>query len=339
MIERYLLGVNKALLTPSSVFSPTTYTGNGSARTITNGIDLTNGGLVWIKQRAGSQDHTLFDTARGVNNYLRTNSTGAQNPGGAYSDLLTAFGSLGFSLGADASTAGFVNGSGSTYASWTFRKAPKFFDIVTWTGTGSARTISHNLGCVPGMIIVKRTDTTSDWPVYHNGHTSAAYYTKLNLTDAQTSDTTVWNSTAPTSSVFSVGTSTLTNASAGTYVAYLFAASNSGGFSTGSIVACGSFTTDASGASALVSIGWQPRYLLIKRVNASSSGSQDYWQIFDSARGLYSGATVANEPVLFPNTLSSELSWPVVSVSASGFQITNQGYVASNSTFIYLAIA
>ena len=115
------------------------------------------------------------------------------------------------------------NASGSSYCAWTFRKQPKFFDVVTYTGTGSNTTISHNLGSVPGCIIVKRTDVSGyDWRVYHRSLTSAEYSIQLNATTAEGSGPTIWNSTAPTSTVFSVGTNASVNASGGTYVAYLF---------------------------------------------------------------------------------------------------------------------
>jgi hypothetical protein len=179
-----------------------------------------------------------------------------------YSTSLTSFNTNGFSLGADI-ISGAVNANGFTYASWTFRKQPNFFDIVTYTGTGSAHTIAHNLGSTPGCIIVKRTDTTGNWQVYHNGLTSAAYAVQLNSSAAQASDTTIWNSTAPTSTVFSVGTNTTVNASGGTYVAYLFA-SNAGGFGsagTDNVIACGSVTQNGSG-NASVNLGWEPQWFM-----------------------------------------------------------------------------
>ena len=322
------------------VFSTYLYTGDGATRTIANGIDLVGrGGLTWIKQRSGGQNNTLFDTARGVNNYLRSASTGAQNPGGTYTDLLTAFNNAGFSLGADAFTAGLVNGSGSTYASWTFRKQAKFFDIVTYTGTGVARTIAHNLGSAPGCVIVKRTNVADNWQVYHRGLTSAANSIQLNSTAVQASAPTIWNSTAPTSSVFSVGTNIAVNASGGTYVAYIFA-HDAGGFGLSggdNIISCGSFTTDINGASSLVNLGYEPQWILYKSLTNATS-TQGAWQMVDSMRGLNGGTTVPNESVLFPNTDTAESAWPVVSVSPTGFQTTGQGYVAPNSSFIYIAI-
>ena len=138
------------------VFSTYLYTGNGSTQTINNGIDLAGkGGLVWIKLRSGPNavsNHVLFDTVRGAGRRLYTNTTDAEFNGG---NILTAFTSSGFTI--DAS---IYNDSSNAPVSWTFRKAAKFFDVVTYTGTGSATTIAHNLGSTPGCIIVKRTDTT-----------------------------------------------------------------------------------------------------------------------------------------------------------------------------------
>ena len=160
------------------VFSTYIYTGNGSTKTIPNGIDLAgNGGLVWIKGRSGAADHALYDTARGATFDLASNSTAGQTtqPTG-----LTAFSNSGFSVGSLAK----INAGSSTYVSWAFRKAPKFFDVVTYTGNGAAgRQIAHSLGCEAGFITVKSTITTGDWNSYHR---SATGDLKLNLTDAQT---------------------------------------------------------------------------------------------------------------------------------------------------------
>jgi hypothetical protein len=136
------------------VFSTYLYTGNGTTQTITNGIDLsTNGGLVWLKYRSGSAGsiyHHLYDSARGKSgnasyNYIYSNESGPQGTG-AYGP--TSFNTNGFTLN------DYLNESSIPYVSWTWRKQPKFFDVVTWTGTGSNRTISHSLGSVPACMIV-----------------------------------------------------------------------------------------------------------------------------------------------------------------------------------------
>lgn len=201
------------------VFSAYTYTGNGSTQTINNGIDLAGeGGLVWQKLRSGSpgsfvlNSNLLWDTIRGVSSgYLKTDTT--QGAGGAF--WLTSFNSNGFSFTDPYATAG------ANYVSWTFRKAPKFFDVVTYTGNDIAgRQIAHSLGVAPGMIIVKRVDSTSNWLVYHRGRGATEYGT-LNGTDIFSTATTVWNDTAPSDSVFTIGT--LNNVNGATYVSYLFA--------------------------------------------------------------------------------------------------------------------
>jgi hypothetical protein len=144
------------------VFSTYLYTGTGANQTITNNIDLsTEGGLVWLKSRSNATNNYVYDTETGLNRLI-TNATNGSFP---LTDGLSAFNSNGFSLGNDA-TAGQVNVSSRTYVSWTFRQAKKFFDVVTYTGNGSApRDISHNLSSSPGFIIIKRTDSTGDWVV------------------------------------------------------------------------------------------------------------------------------------------------------------------------------
>jgi len=303
-----------ATLYVNDVFSTWLYTGNGSTQTITNGIDLAGkGGLVWVKSRSAATNNFLFDTPRGVNVEINSNTTDAN---ATLANSVTAFNSSGFALG---SAAG-INVSAATYASWTFREAAKFFDVVTYTGTGSARTIAHSLGVAPGMIIVKRTDTTGNWQVYHRSLTSAAYSIQLNLTDAQASAPTVWNSTAPTSSVFSVGTDATVNASGGTYVAYLYAHDTS---STG-FIQCGSYTGTASPVS--VTLGWEPQFVLVKRAN----GIQD-WGIMDTMRGYTTNFLRAN------SANAEDAGNSNGTPTATGF-IADGNWVQNTGTYIYMAI-
>ncbi len=330
----YGLNLKLPSLYIEDMFSTSLYTGTGATRAVTNSIDLSsNGGLVWIKQRSGIQDHTIFDTARGINNYLRSNSAGAQNPGGAYTDLLTAYNTTGFSLGADASTAGFVNGSGSTYVSWTFKKQPKFFDIVTYTGSGSNRTVAHNLGSVPGCIMIKRTDTTSSWAVYHQSLTNNQYLV-LNTTANAATGTTWWNSTTPSSTVFSLGTATDVNASGGTYVAYVFA-HNGGGFGANNAengISCGTFTTDFQGV-ANVNLSYEPQWIVIKQID----GTTKNWLTFDNVRGIPSGA---GDKYLSPNLTDAEVNpatnW--IDVSSTGFNTIANAFTVTQNSFVYIAI-
>ena len=312
------------------VFSTWLYTGSSSAQTITNGIDLLNkGGLVWLKGRnvgsaSGYGDHELFDSANvgSTRKYLRSDGTDALGINGSIA--ATPFTASGFNLDAGPE---INNNAGDTNVSWTFRKQPKFFDIVTYTGNGtSGRTVAHNLGSVPGCMIVKKTNNTGQWCVYHRGLTTPATdVIFLNLTNAQTADPNVWNSTAPTSTVFTLGNSTGVNNNGDTYVAYLFA-HDAGGFGlTGNdnVISCGSFT-DTSGA---VNLGYEPQFFLYK-----SSTNSDNWIIVDTMRGLT--GTGSTNPQLYPNTTASETSGFTPYITATGFQV--QGVTAG--TYIYIAI-
>ena len=310
------------------VFSTYLYTGNSSTQTIVNGIDLAGqGGMVWIKGRSVVSSNTIYDTSRGVSSRLITNVTN-----GTFAGNLTSFNSTGFTLSA-ANAGELINATNDSMVSWTFRKAPNFFDIVTYTGNGTNRTIAHSLGIAPGMIIVKRTDTASDWQVYHNGLSSAAASIQLNLSAPEAAASTVWNSTAPTTSVFSVGTDATVNASGGTYVAYLYAHDTS---STG-IIQCGTFGTNSSAYTNLQqTLGWEAQFLLIKQVRWNTGHD---WQIIDTMRGwntISSGAGQAN--VLKPNTSAAEVANGLaMRLLSNGFLGYPPG-LAPSSTYIYMAI-
>ena len=308
------------------VFSTYLYTGNGSTQTITNGIDLsTKGGLVWIKNRDTSgYSHLLMDTVRGTTKALSSNTTAATR-----TDIygLTAFNSTGFSLNFDSE----YNQSNKTFVSWTFREQAKFFDVVTYTGNGANRTISHNLGSVPGCFIVKKINGDGRWSVYHRslGNTK---YLQLNATNAEDTVTTFWNSTDPTSTVFSIGTNSIVNASGDDYIVYLFA-HDAGGFGltgTDNVISCGTFTTDGSG-NATVSLGYEPQWLLFKK--SLSAGD---WKLADVMRGF--NASGWNE--LNPNYFSAESVQSGANIlipTATGFSGNNSTFSAS-STYIYIAL-
>lgn len=307
------------------VFSTYLYTGNGSTQTITNGIDLSGkGGLVWTKFRSGSfgsESHALIDTVRGINKYIISDATNGEIS--SYSDVLTAFGSSGYTLGADASS-GKVNYSSQNYASWTFRKAAKFFDVVTWTGTGANRTISHNLGVAPGMIMVKRTDTTGDWQVYHRSLSNTEYLV-LNTDAAKATGTDRWNSTTATSTNFSLGTNATVNASGGTYVAYVFAHDDA----ASGIIQCGSIS-HTNGSNTTISLGWEPQYIMFK----SASGTAD-WYIYDTLRGMCVASSNGTDLYVVANTSAAESSNDGLSPSSTGF-IFSSGQ--STGTYVYVAI-
>jgi hypothetical protein len=334
------------------VFSTYLYTGNGTAGTISNNIDLTGkGGLVWIKNRAAT-GHRLVDTVRGIYNQIETNSTAAQslNLTGLFS-----FQNNGFLVSSDNA----YNQSGSNYASWTFREQAKFFDVVTWTGNGANRTIAHNLGSVPGCIIVKRTDTTADWQVYHRSLANTQYMV-LNSDAAVATGATRWNSTTPTATEFSLGTDTTVNASGGTYIAYIFA-HNAGGFgltSTDNVITCGSYTGNGS-AENNINLGYEPQWLLVAQATNGTDPNGQFiygpWSMFDTMRSFPTSNKDAF--ALFPYQSNAEAGSGAYGVNtphptSTGFMLpvsTGQtlGGTSANSglwfnrigaTYIYIAI-
>ena len=209
------------------VFNTFLYTGANSTNTITTNIDLTtDGGLVWVKRRDGAYKHGLYDTARGVQKIISSDSNAqeATETGG-----ITGFTATGFTTG----DANDVNGNTDTYSAWTFKETAGFFDIVTYTGNaGANRQINHSLGCIPGMILVKKLSSTynSSWEVYHrelNGGVNPANYNMhLNSSDQESTTEAGWNDTVPTATQFTVGINA-TNAGDETFVAYLFAGGES----------------------------------------------------------------------------------------------------------------
>jgi len=314
-------------LTPNyieDVFSTYLYTGTGSAQTITNGINLSGqGGLVWTKARdtTTTSDNTLNYNSSG--GYVTSNNTSASGNSG------NSWNSTGFNVGPYL----IANTSGINYVSWTFRKQPKFFDVVTYTGDGTAgKTIAHSLGSVPGCIIVKATNTAMEWAVYHTS-LGATQYMSLNTTDNVTASLYYWNNTTPTSSVFTVGDSGRTNGAGNTYVAYIFA-SNAGGFGatgTDNVITCGSFTTDGSG-NATVTLGYEPQWILTKRTDSSTLGQ---WYINDNMRGMPVQASAAGTAYLTAESSSAEYVGGVAYPTATGFQV---GGVYGGQTNIYIAI-
>jgi hypothetical protein len=317
------------------VFSTNLWQGNDTTQTITNGINLsTEGGLVWVKSRNTTYGHILSDTIRGTGKHLASNEAATQTTD---AQNITAFNTTGFTIGNNAS----INNPSFNYVGWTFRKQPKFFDIVTFIATsGKDQRISHSLGSVPGCIIIKPINTGGGWYVYHRSLTGGgnAYRNVLSLEGTGAAGTYsgsvgYWGSSNPTSTTFGVSDELLydggTDASR-TYIAYIFA-HDAGGFGaagTDNVISCGSFTTDGSGAAS-VNLGYEPQWVMQKRTDSSTGGN---WYIADNMRRM----TVAGSRGLFPNLTDAEEGsdqGPVV-VNATGFTASR----FANATYIYVAI-
>jgi len=316
------------------IFSTYLYDGNnGTAQTINNGIDLsTNGGLVWIKQRTQTNNHYLFDTeATEATSALLLPTTNAASP---TTTALTSFNTSGFSLGSNAN----VNGT-QDLVSWTFRKSFRFFDVVTYTGTGSTQNINHSLGTAPGFIIVKNYGSNgNDWICYHRSET-ATHYGRLNTTNFFTNNQNVWDNTEPTSSVFTVGSDADVNTLNETYVAYLFAHNNGdGGFGPDNdkdVIKCGSYVGNATTNN--INLGFEPQWVLFKRVD-----SGDSWYFLDSMRGFVDLST--GDKGLTHDTgqeidIAATFGSQGPSLTPTGFELKSAAINASGGgEYIYVAI-
>ena len=313
------------------VFSTHLFTGTQSTLAINNGIDLDDkGGLIWFKARDNARNHALFDTERG-NNLLYSSTNAAQS---ATTTAVTATNSNGFTVGSDTQ----VNKSGETIVAWTFAKQEGFFDVVTYAGNStSGHNISHSLGSVPKMMIIKSTSHSGEWFVYHES-LGATKFLRLHLTHAEEAYTGAFNDTAPTSSVFTVGNDSAINYTGRTYVAYLFGDEASfGEDGDEAIVKTGSYTGTGN-TSLSVNLGFEPQWLLIKASSGGNAASQ-YWAIYDVMRGWTN--VTGSTKYLAPNLSSAEATWWDLQPTSTGFASTADSGTRANesgTTYIYMAI-
>jgi len=256
---------------PELYFQVKLYTGTGSEQAITlDGSEDMQPDLVYAKGRSNATSPSIHDSVRGATLELYTSSTAAE---GDYNETLKSFDSDGFTVGTD----GGWNGSGQTKVAWCWKEsADAGMDIVGYTGNGSNRTISHSLSAVPNWMILKNREDTKSWVVYHHKNTSApeTEYLLLDGTGATTDFAGYFNDTAPTSSVFTVGTGTDANASGDDFIAYLW--SEKQGFSK-----FGGWSVTSNSNRPFIFTGFKPAWLMIKKTNSGGSVS---WYIFDNKR-------------------------------------------------------
>lgn len=306
-----------AVFKGSSAFAAITYQGNGTTQTINAGFMPD---LVWIKNRTVADVHTIYDITRGATISLRTDSNLADV---TRSTALTAFTASGFSVGADTT----ANQTGQNFIAWCWkRNVINGFDIVSYTGTGVAKTINHSLSSIPKMIFIKGRNTTVDenWIVYHTS-LGNAQHVNLNATTAQSASTN-FNSTTPTTSAFSIGTGTAVNENTKSYIAYVW--SEVPGFSN-----FGSYTGNLNANGPFVYTGFKPRLVMIKRVDVAGS-----WELIDTSRGANGGQyLIAAESSAIESAASD-----MVDVLSNGFKIKTGAdalFNASGGTYIYAAFA
>lgn len=323
----------------NSAGTPTDNTTNmvESSENIPEILEVGQGGMVWFKRRSNSVNHLLQDTERGTNKTLWLNEATDEQ---TQTDCITSYNFTGFSIGNDTT----VNTNNETYASWTFKKVPKFFDVVTYTGTGNSQTnISHNLGTDIGMIVIKRLDGSGNWLVWHRGNGSSDYTgLRLNSTDtsAQINPNSYQYFTSSTfrpTYVYDTDNSTNGNVNGAMYVAYLFAHNNNNGSfgpnGNADIIKCGAYTgTSNSNAINEIDLGFEPQWLLIKGANYGTG-----WQLYDSMRGL---VTNGNDARLYTDTSAAEGSTGDVDILSNGFAPASGSFNTNyqGKTYIYMAI-
>ena len=317
-------------------FNTKLYTGNFSTNAIT-GVGFAPD-FVWIKERSSTSSHVLGTTVQGVNKRLQSDTTSAE---GTLSNIFTSFDSDGFTNGADNG----VNQNGETYASWNWKangsgssntagsinstvsvNTTSGFSIVSYTGTGSNATVGHGLGVAPRVVICKDRTNANNWRSYFSqlGNTNAL---NLNAVDASFASTNSWNSTSPTSNVFSIGTNSNVNASSANHIAYCFAEKQ--GYSK-----FGSYTGNGSTNGPFVYTGFKPAFVITKRIDAGGG-----WGINDNKRPNYNPENL----YLVANTNSVEASdgsWTMDLLSNGWKARYNNGHFnAVGGSYIYMAFA
>jgi len=304
----------------SDVFEPIAYTGDGSTKRKIGG-SISQADLVIVNDRqndsslsSNSTGAYVWDRIRGENLALVANSGSAESSGWA-NDYFNFDESGGWRASDSANN--YLNKNSSTYISWAWKRARGYFDVVPYTGTGSDRTVNHNLHVAPEMIWAKRRNNNGDWVVYHAG-VGNDKGSKLNTTDAFGSED-YWNSTDPTASVFTLGGGV--NDSSVPYISYLFA-------TAAGVSKVGSFTQSGATNVACGFTGDTPSFILLKRTDSTGD-----WLTFDSARGIVAG----NDPSLDLNNADAEVTnADVVDPYSGGFATTS---TLTNGDYIFYAIA
>jgi len=308
-----------SIINGNKYFDATTFTGNGTSQAVVNSGGM-QPDLVWIKNRSAAYSHNVVDAVRGSSLYLETNTTAAEV---SNSSVVSALNANGFSVGNAPST----NNSGNALVAWQWKEgATPGFDIVTYTGDGSAsRNISHSLGAAPKMMIVKWRGGSNNWAVGHTSLTNWNWYLQLNAGGAQTGDATIFPAT-PTSSVFTVGSSSLSNGNTNGYVAYLW--SEVPGFSR-----FGSYTGNGSADGPFVWCGFRPRFVLYKNASFTTD-----WNLLDTVRDQFN----YQRNILYPNLTIAEQSTTVqVDYLSNGFKVrsSTDDVNRSGSTIVFAAFA
>ena len=309
---------------PELYFQTKLYSGDGStdvSHTFDGSEDM-QANLIWFKRRNGSANHFLYDSVRGANRSLVPNDTDVEATSGEQTTFLSSFDSDGFTLGDDSNN---VNGSGQSYALWAWKEsATAGFDIVTYTGTGSAKTENHSLSAKPEFFVVKSRTFGEQWECYHKSLGA----TKCIQWDDDSAEADIagrFNDTEPTTSVFTVGDADAVNKNTYTYVTYLWRSVQ--GFSK-----IGKYKGTGNANGTFIYTGFRPAWVFIKKTSGS-----DNWILVDNKRDGYNGSV---EPI-YINLANAEATAEPMDLLSNGFKMlrTDGGENASGATYVYMAFA
>ena len=323
---------------PELYFQSKIYTGNGGTNAITlDGSENMQPDWVWIKDRdTNNNSHILVDSVRGASKNIHSNLTNAES---TKTDRVVSFDSDGFTLGADSSQG--ANDNGSSQVAWCWKAGTSFsndasstgigsidssgsfnndagFSIVSFVGTGSNATVKHGLNAAPNFIIFKDRSSSKDWFVYHQS-ISPARGLKLNKSDYPGNDSSYFQDTAPSSSVFSVGSANTVNASSNNMIAYCFVEKK--GYSK-----FGTFTSNGNDSGTFAYCGFTPRWIMIKPL---VSDGWSHWYIFDTKRDH----PQLNDAPLYANLDTREAyyggspasNYSQIDILSNGFKIRRDG--------------
>ena len=323
------------------VFSTYLYKGNNSDKTITNGIDLAGeGGLTWVKRTTGGNaDHALVDTLRGAGELLRSNTNAARSTYTAGSENLSTFTSTGFTLKEDSGDNMF-NTNNTNYLSWSFRRAPGFFDCMLYSGNNeSAFNLNHNLGVVPALIILKDRQYANKWYVWMKGMSTNNQIWLASQSEQGTDSSYRVGQNATSSSIqIPIGSEVNYTGMTNQYLAYVFADGDESGAQifgkTGDqqITKSGTYTGDGS-TSNFVTVGFEPQWLLVREIDGDGN-----WQVVDSMRGV---VTDGNDTEMRLNEADDNNTGNYLSFNPTGFELTTSSDTYWNQdgkTYCYFAI-
>jgi hypothetical protein len=325
-----------SIVKPTDYFNTVLYTGNGTTNTAQTGVGF-QPDWTWIKSRnSASYNNFVFDAVRGATKYIKTDANSAES---TLAESLKSFDTDGFTVGTEAD----VNNNSTTYASWNWLGAngtasnsdgsitstvsantTAGFSIVSFTGTGANATIGHGLGVAPNVVITKNRDNARNW-IYGGDNIAWTKYMILNLTNASASANNAWNDTAPTSSVVSLGSSTVTNESSAEMIAYCFAEKK--GYSK-----FGSYTGNGNADGTFVYTGMRPAFVMVKQTNTTRN-----WLMLDNKRNEFNNV----DKFIKANTSDAEGTTTLVDFTSNGFKCktTDTGVNESGGSYIFMAFA